>query len=142
MEKYCFLFGICLQLNLLLYQVFPTISPKSTLVLTKGRLMQAEETCLSLFAVRQAALMTTKFPLFTSSFTFNSYGQFCYLFRVLEGSRNATVWKEQVNSVTVECGILVEAFDVQSEIEIMFDEIPFAVLRLVRLTRKFPLCLS
>lgn len=86
--------------------------------------------------------MTTKFLLFISSFTSNSYGQFCYLFRVLGGSGNAAVQKEQVHSVTVEYGILVEAFDVQSGIEITFDEIPFAILTLVRLTRQFPLCLS
>lgn len=60
----------------------------------------------------------------------------------MEGSGNAAVQKEHVHSVTVECGILVEAFDVQSGIEITVDEIPFAVLRLVRLTRQFPLCLS
>lgn len=52
MEQYCFLYGICLQLNLLQYQVFPTISPKGTLALMKACLMQSEETCLSLFAVR------------------------------------------------------------------------------------------
>lgn len=88
------------------------------------------------------ALTTTKVSLFISSFTFNSKGEFCYLFRVLESSGNAAVQKEQVHSVTVECGILVEAVDVQSRIEITFDEILFAVLTLVRLTRQFPLCLS
>lgn len=67
---------------------------------------------------------------------------FRYLFRALEGSGNAAVQKEQGHSVTVEYGILVEALDVQSGIEITFDEILFAVLRLVRLTRQFPPCLS
>ena len=49
--------------------------------------------------------------------------------RVLTVSGNVAVQKEEVPSVTVQCGILVGALDIQSEIEIKFHETPFAVLR-------------
>lgn len=49
--------------------------------------------------------------------------------RVLTSSGNVAVQKDQVPSVTIQCGILAGAFDIQSRIEIEFDEILFATLR-------------